>query len=68
LEFFTEKSSGFNMKYSKIPKQIRFEEHQLIAALDLIGEDRNQFLTFSALVRTALSVYLRNKLKVNDSW
>lgn len=56
------------MKYSKTPKQIRFEEHQLIAALDLIGEDRNQFLTFSALVRTALSVYLRNKLKVYDSW
>ena len=56
------------MKYSKIPKQIRFEEYQLGASLDLIGEERNQFLTFSALVRTALSVYLRNKLKVNDSW
>ncbi len=60
------------MKYSKIPKQIRFDEYQLVASLDLIGEERNQFLTFSALVRTALSVYLRNKLKlklkVNDSW
>lgn len=26
------------MKYSKIPKQIRFDEYQLVASLDLIGE------------------------------